>query len=112
MKFESQSCLAKSANEGYLSGLHQSYDAGRGSKTYANRELKWQPLAFVMLNTNGCLKGKDQRASFRGILSEEGGGIATYVGRVQATSAAKVEGWMIMKGLQWAWNRGYHRVVI
>nr|GMD86895.1 putative non-LTR retroelement reverse transcriptase [Ipomoea batatas] len=74
-------------------------------------QLKWsKPLAGTLaLNVDNSWRGSGKKASCVGVLRDENGGFGC---QILAPNTTVVEGWAIMKGLEWAWRKGVQKMYV
>lgn len=65
------------------------------------------------INVDGCVKWRNSSAGCAGVIRDkdgkwEGG----YLCKLKTNNVAMAEGWAILKALEWAWSRGYMKIII
>lgn len=79
------------------------------------RTLRWTkpPRGVMALNTDGSFEKNTERAGCAGVLRDENGGwIEGYGCLIPAMNAAVTEGWAVLNGITWLWNKGLKKVII
>nr|GMD53318.1 Non-LTR retroelement reverse transcriptase [Ipomoea batatas] len=78
-------------------------------------KLTWEqpPDGWYVLNTDGSFGSGANNGSCAGVVRDSRGNWCGGFGfRIPATSVALTEAWAILKGVEWAWRKGFRKLIV
>nr|GMC61179.1 heat shock 70 kDa protein-like [Ipomoea batatas] len=78
-------------------------------------KLTWEqpPDGWYVVNTDGSFGSGANNGSCAGVVRDSRGNWCGGFGfRIPATSVALTEAWAILKGVEWAWRKGFRKLIV
>nr|GMD43908.1 putative RNA-directed DNA polymerase [Ipomoea batatas] len=102
----------------YSRGINMAFANLQYGRNMANKQdviLSWQPPEDnkVVLNIDGSFNVRQHKAGCGGVLRDKAGSwLGGFTSKLMTQHVIESEAWGLLKGMQWAWNKGIRNIEI